>query len=427
MEKAKMRKHNMKLYPSYYTLSYDFLFFYTINVLFLIQVQHFNPATIVLVDSFYALFSFLFQIPANAIIEKTSRKKAIILGNIINCLYLIIFMLSKNVVTLIIAEMFCSFGFALKDIAAPSLLNNSIPATLKKSKIFSKISGKGLSNYYILNSISIIISGFLFNINGYIPIILSLLIVFIAFILSTCFIEPLEFPEETKKLKKPKKQISTKDGFKFILKSGRLKSLILFGALFSGLHSLLANVEVSMVEKLPISPTIIGILFASLEIISGLSSKKQNKFHNSLKNKTLSVLGISLSLACIISTIGFFLNLPLLLTLLIIAISFAINHSSIGLYYVLISKYLSNFTNEQIDSKIFAAHQLLNGLSKVILGIITSIILGFLAPFETMFIIGIASLILFTLIIFYSRNKLGLKPSEYDQSELQYSIIKNFR
>ena len=36
MEQAKMCKHNMKLYPTYYSLSYDYLFFYTINVLFLI-------------------------------------------------------------------------------------------------------------------------------------------------------------------------------------------------------------------------------------------------------------------------------------------------------------------------------------------------------------------------------------------------------
>ena len=186
MDQAKMCKHNMKLYPTYYALSYDYLFFYTINVLFLMQVKHFNIATIVLVDSFYALFSFIFQIPANIIIDKFGRKNSAILGNVLNSIYLLIYIFGQKVYHLIIAEMITAFGFALKDVVSPSILNNSIPQTSKKSKIFSKINSKGLAHYYILNSISLIISGYLYNINGYIPIILALSVILISLILSLC-------------------------------------------------------------------------------------------------------------------------------------------------------------------------------------------------------------------------------------------------
>ena len=160
MEKAKMCKHNMKLYPLFRMLSFDFLFFYTIDFLFLTQVKNIAPAQIILVDSFYALFGIIWQIPANIILEKTNRKISLILGNLLNCVYILLIILSKNIYHLIIAECVCSFGFALKDMASPALLNESIPETKRRGDIFAKLNGKAISGYYILNAISLIISGY---------------------------------------------------------------------------------------------------------------------------------------------------------------------------------------------------------------------------------------------------------------------------
>ena len=61
VKKRKMRKRNMKLFPFYKKLAWDYIFFYTINFLFLTQVKGINPADVVLIDSFYYLFSFIFQ------------------------------------------------------------------------------------------------------------------------------------------------------------------------------------------------------------------------------------------------------------------------------------------------------------------------------------------------------------------------------
>lgn len=424
MENAKVCKHNMKLYPLYQTLSFDFLFFYTINFLFLTQIKHISPASIVLVDAFYSLFGVLFQIPASIILDKTSRKKSLILGNLLNCLYLILIMFSKNIVHLIFAEMICAFGFALKDIASPSLLNESIPITKRKSEIFAKLSGKGTSGYYILNAVSLIISGFLYNINGYIPIILSLCIVTIAFLLANCFMEPLELTDTTSQKATSKEKLKIKESFKFIFSSGRLKSLILFSAIMTSFIYILASAEVYLIEELKISSATIGIIFAILGIISGVSAKKQNLFHEKFKNKTLTILGLAISISCITSTLGFFFKLPKILTLAIIIVSFAIKYSTVGLYYVLISKYLSNFTNEEIDSKIYTMQILCNSISSAILGILASITLNNLNAYKSMLAFGCAFLILFTIIIFYMKNKLGLQANEYSKQEIKYSKIK---
>ena len=202
-DKIQMRKRNMKLFPICRTLGWDYLFFYTINFLFLTQIKGINPADIVLIDAFYSLFGVITQIPASFLIEFLGRKNSVILANIINCMYITVIIFSKGLFDLVIAEILCSLAFAIKDSAEPAILNASIPPTKNRSKLFAKISQKGVAGYYIMNAISTILAGFLYEINPFIPISLSLGTLVIVVILSTQYIEPVP--------KKGKKQIKIKE------------------------------------------------------------------------------------------------------------------------------------------------------------------------------------------------------------------------
>jgi len=423
MEEAKICKHNMKLYPIFRMLSYDFLFFYTINVLFLTQIKHISPSSVIIIDVFYSIFVVIFQFPGSFILDKIGRKKSLVLGTLFNAIYILIVILGKNLPELIFAEVFAASGYALKDIASPSMLNESIPITKRKSEIFGKLSGKAMSGYHILNAISLIVSGFLYNINGYIPMFLALGIVLITFILSNVFYEPVNSSQELKEKKKVRTK-SIKESLNFIFSSGRLKSLILYSSLMTSLVNILASTEVYLVEKLEISSSIIGILFAVLGIISGLAAKRQNKFHNIFRNKSLTVLGLSISLSCIVSTLGFIFNLPFIMTLIIIFITYMVKYIVVGIYEVLISKYLSNFTNEEIDSKIYTAQIFTNSIVSAVLGVLASVVLAKVGIIATILIAGTMFLILFVITIFYMKNKLGLKPTEYDKKEIKYAKIK---
>ena len=72
----KIRKRNMRLFPIYKMLSWDLLFYYTINFLFLIQIKNISASDVVLTDSFYALFVMILQIPINIIIAFLGKKRA---------------------------------------------------------------------------------------------------------------------------------------------------------------------------------------------------------------------------------------------------------------------------------------------------------------------------------------------------------------
>ena len=419
---TKIRKRNMKLYPTYKTLSWDYLFFYTINFLFLTQVKGITPADIVLIDSFYYVFAVFSQIPATFTIEFLGKKNSIILANILSCLYIVIIMCSRNLFNLIIAEIICAFAFAIKESAEPSLLNESIPPTSKRDRIFAKISSRGLSMYFVLNAISKMISGVLFEVNPYIPLTLSLATLIIVTILSTLFIEPIQKKKE--KIESFTQIKDLKEAFKFVLRSERIKSLLLFSAIMMGLFSILANYEVSMFEDLNVSAKYLGIIFAGLNIISALAAKKQEKIHNKFTNKSLSILGVTASICCIFAGIFGVCTKMYPLCVFFIIVVYVVRHFIHGLYFPLMEKYLGNFTNEEIDTKIYTADNFFKSISSAIFGIFASLLLDRLETAICMICIGIVFGALFIFVSIFMKKRVGLNPNNYSKEDVKYDKIK---
>ncbi len=420
-EIQKMRKTNMKIFPTYKKLAWDYLFFYTIDFLFLTQIKGISGADVVLKSTFYAFFSIILQIPANIIVEFLGRKNSIILGNILNCFYIVIIMLSRNLPDLIFAELVSAIAFSIKNIAEPSLLNESIPPSRYKGEIYSKISAKGAAGYYLIGAISKVIAGFLYPINGYLPMICSLMVLVIVAIMSIGFIEPLQKKKRNANEALGKKQLKEiKEGFTYILKSERLKALILCAALIASLLSILSNYYVSLLEELEISSVVIGIVGAVATYICAYASKKQDVFHNRLRNKTLTAIAIMLSISTVIAGICGIKAQNYIVLLVIIVIMNFIHGFGKGMYYTIIDKYLRNFTNEKIDTKIFAAKNLFASIVRVIVGLFASFLLDKTKTAYCMIIIGIIFTILYILMEKYMSSRVGLKPEEYSKEERKY-------
>ena len=318
-----------------------------------------------------------------------------------------------NLFTLIIAEIFSAFAFSLKDISDLSLISESIPPTSKKSEIFAKLTSKGLSGYYVLNSFSLIISGFIFNINGYLQILIK------------------NRKDKEKQMNKKEIAISDlkvalndfKDYFKYIVTSKRLRALILFSSVMYGLITVMVTYQVSLLEELSVSASIIGIIFAVLEIISSIFSKKQAKFHNKFRNKSLMVLGFLASFSCLLAGLAGYISSNLYIIVGIIVFALAIKYAVVGIYHILIDKYFRNFTDENIDSKVFSAKMFFNSISSALLGIIASILLEFTSTKNSLIIISLIFIFLFILALTYMKSRVGLKPKEYSKEELKFSDI----
>ena len=135
-----------------------------------------------------------------------------------------------------------------------------------------------MSGYYIIDAITKVVAGFLYDVNPYIPIILSLTILLIATFLAMYFYRTSKKSKNKRKIKNTSQLKEIKEAFRFVLSSERVKGLILFACVMTGLISVLSNYEISLLEELEVSASLLGIIFAMLEIVSALAIKSKKNF-----------------------------------------------------------------------------------------------------------------------------------------------------
>lgn len=421
-ETQKMRKTNMRIFPTYTKIAKDYLFYYTIDFLFLTQIKNISAANVVLLTSMHSIFGIFLQIPANIIVEFLGRRNSIILGNILRCLYITIFMMSGSLFDLIIAKFISSLGKSINHIAEPSLLNASIPPSKYKSNIFAKINAKGTSGYYLIGAISRIIAGILFGINGYLPPICTFIVLIIVTIMSIGYIEPVKSKNKNNiSVKKQFKDIE--EGFVYILKSERLKALILAAALVTSILNILLDYQTSLLKDIKIPASIIGILAAILSLSSSFAAKNQNAFNSKFRNKSILVVAFIASISSIIAGLAGLKAEQIIGLTLVVILAQAIARFAHGMFYTIIDRYLRNFTNKDIDTKVFTVKNLFVNIVSAIMGILASFLLDKMKTAYCMIIVGIAFTIIYILMGIYMKSRVGLKPEEYSKEERKYDEL----
>ena len=297
IKKRKIRKRNMKLFTIYEAIGLDYIFYYGIEVLFLSQVKGVSDSNIVLLSSLYAIFMIIFQIPICGILNRNGKRKSILYGNILKLISILIIAIGSSFMEMALSQMIKALGFALTGVSVKPLLTDSIPETHNKGKIFSRIYGKGYSRYCYISAISTILSGYLYTVNPYIPIFLCGLAILISIIISYNFIEI----EENKEITTINENVQNiLDGFKEIFKSERLKALLLMIGTIWGLLCLLSTYQTTLLKNMNISAIYIGIIAATVQIITGIFSKKANEFNEKNKNKSLTKMALGMTVGAII-------------------------------------------------------------------------------------------------------------------------------
>ncbi len=361
---AKKRKLNMKLYPAYKTLAADVLFFNAVKVLFLTQVKGVSNANVVFMESIYAFFKMILQIPITVIVSKVGTRKSVILGNIFWTLEVILILFSKNYFMIILSQFSSAIGWAFKSIVEEPLLNKSIPEGHLKGKIFSKINSKGYSRYCYISAITTFMSGFLYDINPYIPIILAIIFMLFALIISLNFIDVKE--EKSKTVKESISEV--KDGFKFIFKSPRLKSLLLMLGFMWGLMCLFGTYQTTLLKDINVSATFIGIILAILDVVQGKAAVKANQFNEKHTNKTLTYISLRMTLGIAIAGAVVVMGMYRIPMLAIIIFTYIVRMSDKGVYKIISKRYMCNFMTPEMLTKIYSIYSIIASIFRVIAG-----------------------------------------------------------
>ena len=165
----------------------------------------------------------------------------------------------KSVIAFLISAAFCALGFDLKELCESNLLYDSLIKTDRRSENYSKIESKVNSKYYIIETLSCLLSGFLYVINPYIPICLCIAITTLCLILSTQF-QDIKREESIKGLKE--EYIELKQSLKSISKSKRIMSLLIINGLFVGMLYVYNTLKNIVLLRVGVEEKYFGVIFA---------------------------------------------------------------------------------------------------------------------------------------------------------------------
>lgn len=417
MKQEEAMKYNRRIFPFYKGFGWDPLFYSAIIFLFLTEVKGIAPAKVMYAEAIYSLFLLILQIPASILIERMGSKKALILGTIFATIQITMMIFINNFTFLVLAYFMSAFGNAIKDIARNTLLYASTQKCKGKNS-FGNINAKGSSLSYVFSAISSIFTGYLFVVNPYIPLVLSSLISMLAVILACRFEEIDQEKKENITILESIKDI--KQGFKFIIKSERLKALFLFTAIFAGVLSMITTYEKSLLTDLQVVPQYFGIIFALLTLVQCFSVGYQDKIHNTLKNKTLAFIAIPIFISFIMIGIVTNLNLNFVLTIIVVMIAYFMHHFFRGPYWVLKERYITNFTNSDNRAKILSVNNFIQYIGEIVIKFLGGLLLEYYSTGTSYLIVGVVGLFIILFILKYMKGRVGLNPEDYNEQDIGY-------
>lgn len=414
---------NIKLFPIYKLFAYDLLFYYAVQMLFLHNIKGISISNIVLLNSIYCAFQMIFQIPASLVVDKIGYKKCIITGNVFCTTAIITYILSNSFGTVMFGDFQLALGFALKSVSESPFLFT----VMKKEHLESnsaKVEAKGSSLYFYTEAFASILSGYLYIVSPYIPVVLCALAMLTSTLISIRFNDASIIKNEKERLSKEDYFSDMKHSFKFIFKSHRLKALLVFSCLFAGVMAVASNFSKAFMTDIGISSIVFGIITSALSIISAIGSTYQDKFESKRKKKTLSYISIIyigvFMFVGISHLIGF--NTKILLSIGFLV--FALQSFFKGSYRVIMKKYLNNFTTSSIRPKIMSVYYLSEMLGTFVLLFLASKMLDVVDIGIAYIVFGVLFMMLILIILEYMSTRLGLKPEQYEEKDIKYKTIK---
>ena len=425
-----VRKSNMKIFPWYKMFSWDLLFFYSISFLFLVDVKGLTPAQVILTDAFYPFFKFVLQPISTIIIGKLGKRNSLIFANSLINIYLVLIMLVDCFENVVFATFFCSFGYIIKNMCEANFLYESVPHCKTRGEIFSKIDGRGFAYFYLFDGITSFFTGFSYVINPYFPIIISIALNTIAILLSTMLKEIPKDTAETLKSgdNKPILEVfkdfikNFRYGFRYVHKSGRLRSLVMIYSIFYGILVLTLPLRRSLLKEMNVSAENFGIIFAVLGIIAAISANRQNLIHKMFRNRTITVLTVPYCLSCAVIGLLPFFNLDY--SFWIVMICFALQFIIRGPFYTLIKRYLNNFSTSKARDKIYSVATFFESLSAFLVTGFGSLLVEWRDSSFAFLLLGIISTIVVLIVLSYMKTRVGLKPEEYKKEEIEMLNLK---
>jgi len=304
----------IKIYPIFYGLTADLIFWIAINTLFLTTVKNLSAAEINSIDTIGTAVGIVFQFFLIKIVRKIGNIKSVRLGTTLLFLSVVLNTFSTAYWGFLIAEICYVVGFVFKHMDNVILIKDL--KYMNKSEEYVKLQTRGNTIYSFVTLVISLISGFLFNVNPYIPMAICMIICFINILLTFLFYEaPIDYEKE--ETKNQKHNFSKLVLLMFAL-YGLFYAMIALGQKNSKLFIQQDLQEFLSLDKVAIYMSVIIFISRLSRLISNLVFLK---VYNKLKNKTLLLLEILLTTSFALLLIGNFVGRNMI-GIIIMAIGF---------------------------------------------------------------------------------------------------------
>lgn len=306
MENVDYKKLNrsISIYPLFYGLTADLIFWIAINTLFLTTVKHLSASQINSIEAISTVVGIFFQLILVKIVRRIGNLNSVKLGVVLLFLSVLLNIVSKNYIGFLLAEIFYVIGFVFKHMDNVILIKDL--KYLNRSDEYINYQTKGSTIYSLITLLISAISSFMFNINPYIPVIICLIVCFINIIL-TNFI--YEVPVNDKNIDNKEYKINKKYFSKKII-----MMILLYGLFYAMINSgqknskLFIQFDLQNLFDLDKVAIYMGAFIFISRVTRLLSNLLFLKIYNKYKSKMIFMLEFGLASAFIFLLIGHFVG-----------------------------------------------------------------------------------------------------------------------
>ncbi len=313
-------KNFYKIFPIFYGLSGDLLFYVAIDTLFYTVVKGFSPDKLSLLTTVSAIFCILLKIPITKIIEKIGNTNSVRVGALGLIISSVIITFSSSFLLIMLARIIYIIAIVFINMQNVMLKNNL--TILNKQEEYAKIINRGNIVYSTITMVIAFVAGYMFNINNYLPMYFCILFCIITFLMSL-YLKDLSI-NNTKELE----QKSTTQKVK--ISKMILIILVFYGIFYAiidigqGNGKLLIQYELNRFYDVSITASYLGIIISLSRISRIIGNISFGKIYNKYKDKVSIALCIMITAALIFLTLGYFLNSNIMLKFTLMTIGFCI-------------------------------------------------------------------------------------------------------
>ena len=302
--------------------------------------------------------------------KKIGNANSIRLGTFMLLLSSIIVTFGNSFISMVIYRIINELAFMFWNMSSILLRNDMI--SINKEREYFSVRNKAKIIYGIMTMVTALISGYLFNIDKYIPMYISIAIYFIIFLLSFKFYEA-EIKTNKKEVKNVNKKVKiTSIIFIIILSNALFYSIIKMGQSNSKLFMQYDFQEILSVEMVTYYITIIVFLSRVARIIGNIIF---GKLYLKIKDKMSIVLTILEAMAFLFLIIGHFITFNFILKVLLMSLGFFLILAIRDSFQVYIEDVALKITSKKNQQKIMIDIEVYRKIGQLLLSGLFALIL----------------------------------------------------